>query len=223
MLESTTIGVLGRVFGLGAGVTEDPGVWVGDASFFSEGESSCSVAGERQARQKWGGEERKGEGEGQGRLAKIAALGVHLRRHVTALGTALNVDMPGSVEDKDESVNPWARIVACGLEGKAVTSVRGELEGQGQGQGREELERRLEKAGYVRFLEAGRERMVAAAWADELAGRVGLEGVDVVGEEEVVRLVERLVREGGVGVDDVERDVEEERRYIARLREIYFD
>ncbi|KAL2754076.1 hypothetical protein ACRALDRAFT_1069973 [Sodiomyces alcalophilus JCM 7366] len=52
---------------------------------------------------------------------KIAALGVHLRRHVTGLGTALNLDV---ATRGPESVNPWARFVPCGLNGKGVTSVR---------------------------------------------------------------------------------------------------
>ncbi|ROT41060.1 hypothetical protein SODALDRAFT_349145 [Sodiomyces alkalinus F11] len=52
---------------------------------------------------------------------KIAALGVHLRRHVTGLGTALNLDVATRGPD---SVNPWARFVPCGLDGKGVASVR---------------------------------------------------------------------------------------------------
>lgn len=55
-----------------------------------------------------------------GPARKIAALGVHHRRHVTALGIAVNIDVPVS---GDEGVNPWARFVPCGLEGKLVTSV----------------------------------------------------------------------------------------------------
>ncbi|CEJ86482.1 hypothetical protein VHEMI04119 [[Torrubiella] hemipterigena] len=50
---------------------------------------------------------------------KIAALGVHHRRYVTALGTAVNIDIPVT---GGEDVNPWARFVPCGLEGKLVTS-----------------------------------------------------------------------------------------------------
>lgn len=57
---------------------------------------------------------------------KIAALGVHLRRHVTGLGVAINVNMP--VSGPEES-NPWSRIVACGLEDKGVTNVMTELYG----------------------------------------------------------------------------------------------
>lgn len=60
------------------------------------------------------------------RRRKIAALGVHHRRYVTALGIALNVDVPvvGC-----EDVNPWARFVPCGLEGRLVTSVAAETGG----------------------------------------------------------------------------------------------
>ncbi|ODA83264.1 hypothetical protein RJ55_01776 [Drechmeria coniospora] len=57
------------------------------------------------------------------RPRKIAALGVHHRRHVTALGIALNVDVAVA---GDEHLNPWARFVPCGLDGKAVTSVAAE-------------------------------------------------------------------------------------------------
>ena len=55
---------------------------------------------------------------------KIAALGVHHRRYITSLGTAINIDVP-VIGGPD--VNPWARFVPCGLEGKEVTSVAREL------------------------------------------------------------------------------------------------
>lgn len=242
LLEETTVGTLARVFGLAAFTTSDPGVWV-------------------RARQQRGGEE---EMEGEEGLAKIAALGVHLRRHVTALGTALNVAMPGTgtgtsvppalrakeereqeqekEEEEASSSNPWARIVACGLEGRGVTSVAGMLRGGGA-----EVDALLAKAGYgVGGGDGGggggggvsvsdddddapgpagrggrRERMAAAAWADEFARRVGLEGVDGVGAEEVLRLMERLVREGEGEEEDigegVEKEREEEREYLARM------
>ncbi|KND89811.1 putative octanoyltransferase [Tolypocladium ophioglossoides CBS 100239] len=57
------------------------------------------------------------------RPRKIAALGVHHRRYVTALGVAVNIDVPVV---GGEDVNPWARFVPCGLEGKAVTSIAAE-------------------------------------------------------------------------------------------------
>ena len=55
---------------------------------------------------------------------KIAALGVHHRRHVTALGIAVNVDVPVT---GTEEVNPWARFVPCGLDGKLVASVASQV------------------------------------------------------------------------------------------------
>ncbi|TLD32828.1 hypothetical protein PspLS_00064 [Pyricularia sp. CBS 133598] len=60
---------------------------------------------------------------------KIAAMGVHLRRHVTGLGVALNLTTPGTFANVGEdnfntgANNPWIRFVPCGLEGKPVTSV----------------------------------------------------------------------------------------------------
>ncbi|WXC59120.1 hypothetical protein SNK03_005005 [Fusarium graminearum] len=59
---------------------------------------------------------------------KIAAMGVHHRRHVTALGIAVNIEVP---VEGPEDVNPWARFVPCGLEGKLVTSVAAELKENG--------------------------------------------------------------------------------------------
>ena len=55
---------------------------------------------------------------------KIAALGVHHRRFTTALGIAINIDIP---TEGAERVNPWKRFVPCGLEGKLVTSAAAEL------------------------------------------------------------------------------------------------
>lgn len=92
LLETTTQTLLADLFGIETYTNPDePGVWVGAAA--DEGR-----------------EERK-----------IAALGVHHRRYVTALGVALNVHLP--VAGRDEAVNPWARFVPCGLQGKLVTSV----------------------------------------------------------------------------------------------------
>ncbi|ATY60195.1 Lipoyltransferase, putative [Cordyceps militaris] len=73
---------------------------------------------------------------------KIAALGVHHRRYVTALGVALNVDVPTA--GADESVNPWARFVPCGLAGKMVTSVAAET-GSAEQAARWDMERLAEE------------------------------------------------------------------------------
>ncbi|GAO15448.1 hypothetical protein UVI_02056900 [Ustilaginoidea virens] len=59
-----------------------------------------------------------------GQPRKIAALGVHHRRYVTALGIAVNIDIPVT---GSEAVNPWARFVPCGLDGRLVTSVASEV------------------------------------------------------------------------------------------------
>ncbi|KAK8071800.1 octanoyltransferase [Apiospora saccharicola] len=85
--------------------TENPGVWV---------------------RRYWvdGDDEADGHPGPEGEESKIAALGVHLRRHVTGLGVAVNCSMP--VRGVEE-YNPWERIVACGLEGKRVTSLAYEM------------------------------------------------------------------------------------------------
>jgi lipoyl(octanoyl) transferase len=60
--------------------------------------------------------------------------------------------------------------------------------------------------------------MVAGAWAEELARRVGLEGVDVVATKVVVYLIGRLVR---VGESEGDGDVEGERSYVERMAEVY--
>ncbi|KAK7915027.1 octanoyltransferase [Apiospora marii] len=85
--------------------TENPGVWV---------------------RRHWvdGDDEADGHPGPEGEERKIAALGVHLRRHVTGLGVAVNCSMPVRGV---RAYNPWERIVACGLEGKRVTSLAYEL------------------------------------------------------------------------------------------------
>lgn len=52
---------------------------------------------------------------------KIAALGVHLRRNVTSHGVGLNVTT---------DLRWFGRIVACGLQGKGVTSIWEEVCGR---------------------------------------------------------------------------------------------
>ncbi|KAI0403874.1 hypothetical protein F4802DRAFT_273229 [Xylaria palmicola] len=102
LLEKTTIAALEKEWGLVGFTTDNPGVWV---------RSGASRNEERGG--KPGGDERK-----------IAALGVHLRRHVTGLGVAINYSTPVT---GPEETNPWGRIVACGLGDRGVTSVCAEL------------------------------------------------------------------------------------------------
>lgn len=105
-LENTTRRLLAEQFGIHTYTNPDePGVWVRSAT---------------------------AAGTGGGAECKIAALGVHHRRYVTALGIAVNIDVPVT---GSESINPWARFVPCGLEGKLVTSVAAETETLGRGAG----------------------------------------------------------------------------------------
>lgn len=168
---------------------------------------SCALSGTGEV---GGSDEVTGEVGGGGPLAKIAALGVHLRRHVSGLGTAINVDMPGP-EITSEAVNPWARFVACGLEGKTVTSVKGELTKSSEAK-TEDYEGMLNPPA------------VADQWAETLARSIGVEGVKTMGEEEVVRLLEELLVShsgGGKATSTEEEKVsEEERRFVRLMREV---
>ncbi|KAH7376989.1 hypothetical protein B0T11DRAFT_347292 [Plectosphaerella cucumerina] len=94
---------------------------------------------------------------------KIAALGVHLRRHITGLGVALNIDVAVS---GDETTNPWSRFVPCGLEGKAVTSIRQELGGTAW----EDLVRQHKDAARLR-------QHIAESWVEELSRQIGTDAV----------------------------------------------
>ncbi|KAI1814552.1 hypothetical protein GGS20DRAFT_547834 [Poronia punctata] len=104
LLEKTTIATLARLWGLKGFTTDNPGVWV--SSRQSKTTTTTITSGKKP-------EERK-----------IAALGVHLRRHVTGLGVAINYSTPVSGPPE---TNPWARIVPCGLGDRGVTSVCAEL------------------------------------------------------------------------------------------------
>lgn len=117
LLEDTTISVLKSLYGIRCVLDEDnPGVWV------------------------------RAPGEDAQRARKIAAMGIHLRRHVATLGVAINLDVPVG---GGQEVNPWARFVPCGIEGRGVTSV--EAEGKEVSDG----------------------GLVAWVWAEEFAKRLG--------------------------------------------------
>ncbi|OTA97557.1 hypothetical protein M434DRAFT_48274, partial [Hypoxylon sp. CO27-5] len=123
LLEKTTIATLRELYNINGFTTSNPGVWVREKTEADQG----------------GEEEEK----------KIAALGVHLRRHITGLGVAINFGMP---VDGPEFVNPWARIVACGLGEKGVTTVAKHLDDP------------------VRVRNAGEE--IASMWAAQFASRL---------------------------------------------------
>ncbi|KAH6683736.1 hypothetical protein F5X68DRAFT_23729 [Plectosphaerella plurivora] len=94
---------------------------------------------------------------------KIAALGVHLRRHITGLGVALNIDV---AVDGGETINPWSRFVPCGLEGKAVTNIRQELGGSAW----DELLRQHADVASLRL-------HIAERWVEELSRQIGTDAV----------------------------------------------
>lgn len=171
LLENTTTALLRRLFGLAGFTTDDPGVWVRTPTMGPDG--------------------------GEGEVRKISALGIHLRRHVSSLGAAINLDMPttrggsggSGVGDGDDDEtgerpeeNPWARFVACGLEGRGVTCVAEELRAAGG-------------SGIPGGLDA---EVVARAWAEELARGMELDprAVERVGRDEVEEIVDAAEREG---------------------------
>lgn len=178
LLEDTTTALLRRLFGLAGFTTDDPGVWV---------RTPATAGG----------------ADGGGEVRKISALGIHLRRHVSSLGAAVNLDMPttrgsggqgGEGEEGEEGgeSNPWARFVACGLEGRGVTCVAEELRAAGG-------------SGIPGGLDA---EVVARAWAEELARgmELGPRAVETVGRDEVEEIVGAAEREGyvdAVGRDEV--------------------
>lgn len=181
LLERTTISLLRRLFGLSGFTTDDPGVWVRTPPAAPRGPGRPGGGG-------------TGSGDGAGEMRKISALGIHLRRHVSSLGAALNLDMPtthaaGSPlqnraeSEADEATNPWARFVACGLAGKGVTCVEEELLAAG-GTGIPGLD----------------SEVVARAWAEELAEGMGLgrQSVELVGRDEADELVAAASRDGYV-------------------------
>ncbi|KAL2268862.1 hypothetical protein VTJ83DRAFT_3708 [Remersonia thermophila] len=263
LLETTTAAVLGRAFGLEAVTTEDPGVWVVRQPLLQRRQ-------QQQLQQEGAGAEAEIGEAGSKELAKIAALGVHLRRHITALGTALNVALPGTDSrgdgggngSGDERTNPWSRFVACGLAGKGVTSVAGELARRARKHGPaaaaaatatvnaagdlfrggvELLDEMLLRQQRFGAEEARtREQAVADAWAEEFARGIGLEhdgrgsgAVERVGTEEVLGLMERLVRsaqeqggkqaghdEEGEGGADAAEHLGEELEYLDSIRRL---
>ncbi len=167
LLETTTAETLRRRYGIEAFYTEDSGVWVG-------AESAEPTEPAEQADH--GPEQRK-----------IAALGVHLRRNISALGVAVNLDMPvrpasahspvaaSQPSESNSESNPWLRFTPCGID-KGVTCVA------------DEARRRFGHVPAAWDLQPAR---FAAKWAAALAGQLGLRDaeVDVVDALTVTRLV----------------------------------
>ena len=187
LLETTTATVLQRRFGLAAYTTEDPGLWVRSPQC-KRGEAQDTKRGEAEER-------------------KIAALGVHLRRNISALGVAVNLDTPvtwapdspssagaeeaaaGSSSDNAESVNPWTRFTPCGLTGKGVACVA------------DEARLRFPNNSVPAAWDL-RPQPFAAKWAAALAVQLGLRDpeIDVADAATVARMLsdaEELLRGSG--------------------------
>ncbi|KAK0628227.1 hypothetical protein B0T17DRAFT_522174 [Bombardia bombarda] len=202
LLEDTTIATLGSLFSLTAFTTADPGVWVQSSTAAATATPSVQTKADSNSSTTTAAAAAT-TGDELRRPAKIAALGVHLRRHVSALGTAINVAMPGP-DVTSEKANPWARIVACGLEGKTVTSVAGELSTSTTGSQPSAVPE---------------EAVVAAAWVEELARRIGVDGAETVGLEETLALVEDVLHKSA-GEEGGDAPSGQEKEYLAGVREM---
>lgn len=211
LLENTTIALLHRLFGLKGFVTEDPGVWVHTPAVGSQRPSGPIPSSPAH-------HDAAVSAQQHGEVRKISALGIHLRRHVSSLGAAINLDMPTtnaattssdssiaaaapsdgntSKDDTgatgaDEKFNPWSRFIACGLAGKGVTCVEEELLALG-GAGIPGLDPEI----------------VARAWAEELVKRMELEPREIerIGRDEADELVWTAEKDGyleAVGKDEL--------------------
>ncbi|KAI1460171.1 hypothetical protein F4805DRAFT_18255 [Annulohypoxylon moriforme] len=101
LLEQTTIEAMRKAYDVeGFTDCDNPGVWA---------KRSRIVMGPE-------GEDMVLEDEPK----KLASLGVHLRRHVTGLGIAVNFRMDLSDNHRD---NPWVRIDPCGFDGSKVETI----------------------------------------------------------------------------------------------------
>ncbi|OBT95869.1 hypothetical protein VE01_06030 [Pseudogymnoascus verrucosus] len=152
LLETVTIRTLAH-YGIEGFRTADPGVWVNPRHNRLADPSSPSIEGATEK--------------------KIAALGVHLRRNITSHGVGLNIST---------DLRWFDRIVACGIEGKGVTS--------------------LAEEGVVgKTVEE-----VARVWVDAFAAEVGAEVVRSVEVGEVLeqvgvgRLEDLVEGRGGMGM-----------------------
>ncbi|KAI1440968.1 hypothetical protein F5Y02DRAFT_321280 [Annulohypoxylon stygium] len=133
LLEQTTIAALKEVYNVDTFADpERPGVWSRKSRVVLGPDGTDELVEDESA-------------------AKLASLGVHLQRHVTGLGIAVNIRMAAG----DKPKSPWSRIAPCGGDPEEMTNVS-----------------RIAK--YSEFpLEDIPERFVPA-WANEFARRLGV-------------------------------------------------
>lgn len=127
LLENTVIRTCGRHGVPNTLITEDPGVWIGEAISEQKLTGIIQTAQEHQAL--------------KATTRKVCAIGVHVTRGITSHGIGLNVvdspilnpeaphlyELPRVQEHEKSALAPgylswgFSRIIACGLEGKSVT------------------------------------------------------------------------------------------------------
>ncbi|KAJ2903281.1 putative lipoate--protein ligase b-like protein [Zalerion maritima] len=203
LLEEITMNLLRERYGI-EGFTEckNPGVWsrglVG--SMDSIQDQRPDVCGNS-----------KGTKDYDVSPSKIAAMGIHLRRHVTSLGISINLSTPiyrsqylQGASNRDRTTifseseqlllqnNPWSRFLACGIEGRSVTSVLAEIllaQTEGHYGRSQELVRDYEdrsrslEGGLGSLREVVEMEVAATEWAKYLAGAIGLTNEDGVSIE----------------------------------------
>ncbi|KAI1092988.1 hypothetical protein F5B19DRAFT_452650 [Rostrohypoxylon terebratum] len=134
LLEQTTIAALKQVYDVDTySDPEYPGVWARKVRLVMGPDGSDQMVEDEQG-------------------GKLASLGVHLQRHVTGLGIAVNVRM-GLQGDRRK--NPWSRIAPCGHSHDDITTVS-----------------RVAKYSEIP-LDSVPEKFVPA-WANEFAKRLGV-------------------------------------------------
>lgn len=215
LLEKTTVALLHRLFGLKGFVTEDPGVWVHTPA---RGWQQPSGSAPSSPAHPYAAVSAQQDGE----VRKISALGIHLRRHVSSLGAAINLDMPttnaatnAATTSSDDSIAAAAPLDGHASQDNAVATGAYEkynpwnrfvacgLEGKGVTCVEEEL-LALGGAG-IPGLDP---EIVARAWAEELVTRMELEPREIerIGRDEADELVWTAEKDGyleAVGKDEL--------------------
>ncbi|EPE06382.1 biotin lipoate a b protein ligase [Ophiostoma piceae UAMH 11346] len=175
LLETTTQDVLKRRFGLDVYTTDEPGLWIQSPRRRASNQREPNQADVDSAKTE---KTEKIEKIEETEERKIAALGVHLRRNISALGVAVNLDTPvtraPATNNTASPSNPWKRFVPCGIEGKGVSCVADEA--------------RLRFGGHVPESWDLSAASFASKWAAAFAQRLGLAEMEVdIADAETVR------------------------------------
>ncbi|KAH6677690.1 putative Lipoyltransferase [Halenospora varia] len=168
-LEKTTMSLL-SMYKIPSFTTSNPGVWVNPREGGKTGEKE----------------------------EKIAALGVHLRRHVSSFGLGLNIFT---------DLRWFERIVACGIEGRGVTSLV-KVQGDMGNEDKRMLENRGKEIAMMSAAGQWGETFAERLWGEEAwVDWVCLEELGKELEEEIGRedeWFESLKRAQGLNLEDVD-------------------